>query len=148
MTSFWRNWLTIWSGAVALFGLILCGAAFEATDGVARTLLAAMGDAQPEFDRPLRFAVGLMGAVTFGWGMTLHVAFGAAHRLAPDQARPVWAALTIVTLIWYVVDSAVSIAAGFALNAVSNTVFVIAYLIPVLASGVLTTTERDPLFAR
>ena len=39
MSTFWRNWLSIWCWAVGLFGVVLAGGAFAATSGPARLLL-------------------------------------------------------------------------------------------------------------
>jgi hypothetical protein len=144
MSSFWRSWLTIWCAAVGLFGLVLTGAAFESTDGVARALMTVMGPVAPVFDAPLRFSVALMGAVTLGWGLTLAITIRALDHVPTAQAAPLWRALTGAVVIWFVVDSAVSIVTGFALNAASNAAFLLAYLIPVLASGAL---RQDQLAA-
>ena len=42
-----------------------------------------------------------------------------------------------VTVIWFVIDGLLSPATGFALNNLPNTALAIAYLVPLLASGVL-----------
>lgn len=137
MSGFWRGWLNVWSAVVVVFGLVLAGAGLDATDGVTEMLFGVMGPSGSfEWTPHLRFATALMGAVTLGWGLTFFAAFGAAHRLS-DQAGPVWRALTIAALVWFVVDSALSVATGFWLNAVSNTGLMIGYLAPVLISGVL-----------
>ena len=31
MSTFWRNWLLVWSVGVLIFGVVLAGGAFEAT---------------------------------------------------------------------------------------------------------------------
>ncbi len=85
-------------------------------------------------DQPIvRFGIGLQGALTLGWGLTMMALIEAAKTLD----APVWRKLTLALVVWYVIDSAISIATGLALNAVSNTVLMAGYLIPVLASGVL-----------
>lgn len=120
-----------------IFGLVLAGGGLEATDGVADVLYGFMGPPGGfEWTPHLRFATALMGAVTMGWGLTFFAAFGAAHRLG-DQAGPVWRILTVASVLWFVIDSALSVVTGFWLNAVSNTGLMIGYLVPVLASGVL-----------
>lgn len=137
MSQFWRSWLTIWCGGVALFGLVLMGGAFAATDGPVRLLYALFNPAaEAVFDAPLRFSVALVGAVTFGWSLTFGVAIRAAHLLGA-QGRPIWMGLIFSALAWYVIDSALSIATGYALNAVSNTIVIAAFLLPILLSGVL-----------
>jgi hypothetical protein len=85
----------------------------------------------------MRFSVALMGAVTLGWGFTILFLLPAIHA----AGAPAWKGLTAALFIWFVIDSAFSVATGFALNAVSNTGLLIAYLIPVLASGALKTAR-------
>jgi hypothetical protein len=137
MSGFWRGWLNVWSVVVVIFGLVLTGGGLEATDGVAQMLFGVMGPLGGfEWTPHLRFATALMGAVTMGWGLTFFAAFGAAHRLG-DQAGSVWGMLTVAAVVWFVVDSALSVATGFWHNAVSNTGLMVGYLVPVLASGAL-----------
>lgn len=137
MSSLWRNWLTAWSVVVVIFGLVLAGAGLEPTDGVAEALLSIMGPSGGfEWTPHLRFATALMGAVTMGWGLTFFAVFGAANRLG-DPAGPVWRLLTLALVVWFVIDSVLSVATGFWLNAVSNAGLLTGYLVPVLASGVL-----------
>ena len=140
MSNFWKTWLTVWCWVLAIFGLVLAGGAFEATSGPVRLLFSLFGGVPDlDLDKSLRFSVGLMGAVTFGWSLTFAAAFRAAHLLG-DRAQPVWAMVTVGVMAWYVVDSAISVATGFAPNAASNTLLVIGYLLPVLRSGVLGKT--------
>ena len=144
MTKFWRNWLTIWCWGVAGFGVILAGAGFPATQGPTQLLLTILYDGGAvELDQLARFAVGLMGALTMAMGMLIGIGVGAANALGPAGA-PVWRRLVLAVAAWYVVDSAISCANGFSLNAVSNTLIMITFLIPVLASGVLRGADRVP----
>lgn len=137
MSEFWRRWLVVWCWAVGLFGVVLAGAGLEATSGPVRLVFALLGPGQPlVLDDPMRFAVALMGAVTLGWSVTLLAAVQAAHALG-DRAAPVWKLLTTGVIGWYVVDSCLSVATGFPLNALSNSILVAGYLLPVLRGGVL-----------
>ncbi len=137
MSTLWRNWLTVWCWLVIAFGLVLAGGGLEATDVAVETLFGIMGPPGGfEWTPHLRFATALMGAVSLGWGLTLLAAFSAAHRLG-DQAGPVWRMITVAAVVWFVIDSALSVATGFWLNAVSNTGLILGYLAPVIASGVL-----------
>ena len=137
MSIFWKRWLTVWTAAVGMFGVVLGGAAFAATSGPVEALLRALNPAgRPEFDPALRFAVALMGCVTLGWGATVYAAMRAAWRMGP-QARPLWLGLTAAISLWFVTDSTLSIATGFGLNAVSNAAFFAAFLFPVWRSGVI-----------
>lgn len=140
MTGIWKAWMTIWAVGVVVFGGLLAAGACPGIDKPAHVLLTLFGNL-PEggailSDRAMRFAVGLMGAVTIGWGLTILF-------LLPSVAAAgatAWRALTLALIVWYVIDGAISIATGFGANAVSNTALAIAYSIPVLASGVLRTS--------
>jgi hypothetical protein len=138
MTKFWQNWLTIWAAGVAIFGLVLAGGAFEATDGITQQLFALFQNPLPDtLDRHHRFAIGLMGAVTLGWGLTYLVSFRALHALDRGVAAPLWQGMTLAALTWYAVDSTISVATGFWMNAVSNTVLIALYLVAMIKSGAL-----------
>jgi hypothetical protein len=133
MTKFWQNWLTIWAVGVIMFGLALAGGAFAATDGLTRQFFALLQNPLPATpDQHLRVSIGLMGALTVGWGLTYLVSFKALHALDRAVAAPLWQGITLASLSWYVIDSAISIATGFWLNAVSNTVLTALYLVAVI----------------
>lgn len=137
MSGFWRNWMNGWCWGVALFGLVLAGAGLEATSGPTRLIFGLLnGPESLELNAQMRFSVALMGAVTLGWALTLRAALGAAHQLG-EHAGPTWRGITASLLVWYVVDSALSVATGFGLNAVSNSVILAAFLLPILRAGVL-----------
>lgn len=137
MSKFWSGWLNVWCWGVLLFGALLVTAAMPGLDGAARAvfvLFSAMPENAASFGQPaVRFGLGLQGALTIGWAITMF----AMLRAADTIGAPIWRALTFALAVWYVIDSAISIATGFALNAVSNTALIIAYLVPVLGSGVL-----------
>jgi hypothetical protein len=137
MSKYWQKWLSLWAGSVALFGLILAGGGFAVTDGPVRFLFGFMAPEAFQPTQSLRFAVGLMGAVTFGWGCCFLALFAAIAKLDATAAAPVWRFATVATLAWYFVDSAISISNGFGWNAVSNSIFLILFLVPLLSSGAL-----------
>jgi hypothetical protein len=138
MSAFWKNWLNLWCAGVTLFGVILALTAFAPTDGLARLVFALFQTPLPDnMDNLHRFSIGLMGAVTMGWGITLYVAFQAAHLLDPAHAPRIWRSVTIVALVWYAVDSYISVATGYWMNAVSNTLIMALYLIAVMKSGAI-----------
>jgi hypothetical protein len=138
MTSFWQNWLKLWASGVILFGVVLASGAFAATDALVRPIFDMLGHPFPsEPDAHHRFSLGLMGAVSIGWGLTLLGMINAIFGLARDSAAPFWRAILVATMIWYVVDGYISYATGFALNIVSNTLLVALLLIPLIKSGAL-----------
>jgi hypothetical protein len=140
MTGIWKNWMTVWAWGVVAFGVLLTTGAFPGADGLVREVLVLFGNLPDGGtileERAMRFAVGLMGAVTMGWGLT--IAFLLPVISAAGSSG--WRALTLALAIWYVVDGLISVTTGFAANAVSNTALAIAYVIPVLGSGVLRTS--------
>ena len=139
MTSFWRTWLTVWCWGVGGFGVVLAGAGFAATLGPTQFLVGTLySGGALSFDEPLRFAVGLMGALTIGLALLVATGARAADALGAHGGQ-VWRMLTWSLVAWYVIDSAISCANGFSLNAVSNTLLMAGFLAPMLASGVLKT---------
>lgn len=137
MTGLWKTWMTIWCWAVGLFGLVLAGAGLPATEGPTRLLFGILGDpAAFHLDDQARFTIALMGAVTLGWALTMATAIKAATALGA-AGRPVWSGLTVSLLVWFVIDSSLSVATGYPLNAGSNTVILVTYLLPLWRSGVL-----------
>ncbi len=133
---FWQNWLYAWCAGVALFGLVLAGAAFEVTSGPTRAIFTLLNGDLVELTPHLRFSTALLGAISVGWSLTLVAAIAAAIRLG-RSSRSIWMMLTASVVAWYIIDSSLSIATGFGLNAVPNTVLVAGFLLPVLRSGVL-----------
>ena len=152
MSSFWKNWLTLWAAFVTVFGVVLALGAFPATDGIARALFTLFGSPLPQpMDADLRFCLGLMGAVTMGWGLSYAVLFAAIARVPRDAAAKLWRMTLAASAVWFVVDSTISIATRIPLNAVSNTALMIALLVPLLASGALTgasNRQTSPLSPR
>lgn len=138
MSAFWKSWLNGWCGAVTLFGVVLLTGAFEATAGPLAALYGLLGPEVPAFDPALRFSVALLGAVTIGWGLTLAAAVAAAHIVGAAM----WRRLTVAVVVWYVIDSALSVATGFALNAAPNTLFLLGWLLPMGASGAIGAPAR------
>lgn len=145
MSSFWKTWLTLWCLGVGVFGAVLYGAAYAATTGPAAAIFDLFGKPLPAQPDPhLRFAIGLMGAVTLGWAATLYAAFRAAWALYGEAGRAIMRIVLVTAVVWYVIDSAASLANGFTLNAVSNTVLLIALIIPLTASGALWQLKPRP----
>ncbi len=135
MNSFWQRWLDWWCVAVGLFGILVAGTGFDVTDGLGRIWLEMIGGYQLSVpDRGMRFGTGILGAVTFGWAASLFVAFRATHKLAVDQGA-IWRGYSVAMTLWCVLDSAISVSNGFALNAVTNTLFLIAFLLPLFRTG-------------
>lgn len=135
LSSFWSRWLLVVTLAITALGGVLACAAVPGLEGPTLALLALM-HGQTQLDETLRFAIGLMGAVTFGWGLTLMTIVRAAVA-HPDLSPALWRPVTASLALWWLVDSAISVSTGFALNAVSNTLLLAAWILPLQASGLL-----------
>ena len=137
MSGFWRNWFAIWCVSIGGFGTLLAGGAFPQTDGPAGLLMTLLqGGGEVSFDPALRFSFAVMGAVTIGWAVTLHLMIRAAIALG-DTGRPLWTAATAGMMCWFVIDCALSVATGFGLNVIPNLSLVTIYVVGLLGSGVL-----------
>lgn len=134
MTQTWTNMVKAWCLGVMGFGGAFALGVFPATDGFAQffyDLVAWPLDGAGGFDDGARFTVGILGAVTIGWGLTMLLVVDLAAR----YGAPVWRTLVIAMTVWLVIDSAISVVAGVPGNAVSNLVFYALFLAPVLAGG-------------
>lgn len=141
MSRFWRNWFSAFCLSLLVFGILLAGAAFEATAGPARVLLTLLGgSADISFDLPLRFSLALVGAVSIGWATAFFYTIGAAIDLGP-LGRPLWHGMTTAVIVWFIIDGSLSVATGFAHNLVPNTLLLAQYLIGVSGSGVMRSAR-------
>jgi hypothetical protein len=137
MSAFWRIWLIVWACNVILFGAIIAGGAFEATSSPISALYDLLQGPGPITNDPaLRFSLAVMGGVSIGWGVTGLLAILAAIKLG-DRGQPVWNAVTLGLIAWFISDSALSIATGYGLNVVPNILLLGGYLIPLVANGKL-----------
>ncbi|WP_448586779.1 hypothetical protein [Thermaurantiacus sp.] len=129
MTGLWRSWFRLSCGGVIAFGLRLSAGAFEATSGPARLVFALIGRPLPAILDPFHhFLLAVLGAVTMGWGLTLLVVMD--HASGPVSATGLAAAI----LLWFVVDSGLSVATGFPRNVLPNTLILAGVLLPLLAA--------------
>jgi hypothetical protein len=132
----WRVWLMLVAAGVGVFG-----SAMVITPTVPERLFtwmlfgdgfpAAFGDAEVEY---VRFVAGVLGAVMVGWAVL--ILFVAAFPLRRNE-RWAWEAVVASLAVWYVMDSALSVATGYGENALLNTVIVLAFL-----PGLLGTRPR------
>lgn len=136
MSGFWKGWIQVWCWATLLFGVGCLSAAHPSVDFGIRTYYDALAwpiDGVNELTPGVRFATSVLGAVLIGWSILMFGAVRVAHR----GARELWGWMTLCVVVWYVTDTAASVITGFPLNATGNTVFLITWLIPMLATGVL-----------
>lgn len=114
----------------------------EATSGPTRVVFQLLNaPANLELNAGMRFAVGLLGAVSIGWSMTLFAAIRLATSVDKRTAAPFWTLLTLSIAGWFLIDSAISIYTGFWRNSVSNVLIVGTFLLPLLRSRVFSAKE-------
>lgn len=141
MSGFWRNWLTVWCWAVGVFGAVLVGGGLEATSGPARLIFGILDGPEPlDLNAQMRFSLAVMGAVTIGWAVTAAATIQAAILLG-ERATPVWRGLVAGVLVWFVIDTPMSIATGYGMNAIPNLILLATFLLPIIRSGVLRASS-------
>ncbi len=136
------RWLTIWCGALAALGVAVAGAATDATSAPVRLVFAVIGVPELRLDAHMRFTLAVLGAVLIGWSLTLLGASRVAHRLGGEHGRAAWRWVAVALVGWFAIDSTLSVLTGFPLNAVMNVIFLLAFLAPMVRSGVLTDATR------
>jgi hypothetical protein len=143
--AFWENCLHAWVWMTIGFGLLFAGAGVSGLDAGAGLFYWVVSggtvDASDFATPGMRISVSLVGAVMLGWGCAMLAVYRACGA---DVA--VWRGLSRAVLVWYVVDSALSVATGFPINAVSNTAFVALFMVPAVKLGFFSreTASRSP----
>ena len=136
MSKFWMTWLDLWCVFVILFGVVLAATGIEGYEAGTRLLLTLQNPTvTPAFSDVERFAFGLTGAITIGWGLTFFYFFRAArgNHMADKMYRQAF----VVMIIWNLIDGYISYVTGFGLNIVSNLALSLGLVIPLYMSGKL-----------
>lgn len=130
---FWQRWLFVASLLVVIFGLAL---AFLNQTPLFDFLFNSQ--INPQFWRTRypgadivqfqRWIYGVLGATMAGWGVFL--AF-VAHVPFRRQERWAWTCMTVGLLLWYTVDTVISVI-YVPFNAAFNTVLLVALGLPLL----------------
>lgn len=131
-SSHWDRLLMLVVVAVALYAIGLVVAGLWLGDTVFNTLGFGpedgnVVDTQREY---VRLVYGILGAVIVGWMTTIgFIAFG------PLRRREAWAwwALVASALIWFVLDTGLSLLLGFVGHALFNLVFAVGLAVPLAA---------------
>lgn len=131
---FWFRWLQGVTAGTILFGLALACLPELTRQGFSLLLYGTAGALTafgPAVQPYLTLAHSVMGSVMVGWGLalwlTLHGPFRRGERHGWD--------LFVISLVgWYVPDTTVSLWTGLWPNAVLNTIFGLAYSLPLVAT--------------
>lgn len=136
MNDFWKTWLDIWCLGIMVLGCVLAGAGLVGFEGGVRHFLNLLNPTNPPvFNDVERFAFGLMGAATIGWGLTLFYFFRAAH--ASNMGNKMYRQAFVVIIIWNLIDGYISYLTGFKFNIVSNLLLSLNMVIPLYLTGKL-----------
>jgi hypothetical protein len=127
----WWYWLVI----IVTSGLTLLGIGFSIVPDVMQSVINQVfftpsqveNIFTEEVNSFLKFIYGVLGSVMIAWSVTLLFILAGQFRRGESEG---WNTITVSILIWFIVDSAISILTGFWQNAVSNTVFLVLAAIP------------------
>lgn len=118
------------SGATAAFGLMIALGAHERTDGLLRwfadLLFWPLGDPAMLTDEAQLLAA-ILGGVMVGWAVLFWMLTDA---LAAEQPTLLKKLVFTSIAVWFVVDSAASVASGGWLNVVGNIGFLALFVLP------------------
>lgn len=131
---FWQRWLVVATSVVAVFGLVLVFSPLFARwlfgwilFGSATGLVRLGAAAQPY----LQLVHGVLGAVMFGWSLALLLVVVGPFARGEWEA---WRTIAASLAAWFVLDTVLSLVAGFWPNAVLNTVLVLLFAVPLTAT--------------
>lgn len=145
---FWQKWLFGFGLYLAVFGLImalfsqsrLMDIVFNSQIDPTFWDLPGPSAAASEFQA---FVYGVLGATITGWG--IFIAFIARY---PFKAKEPWAWYCIATgvIVWFLVDTAISLRFGVRFNVMVNTLFVVLALLPLVFTRkhFATSTPNTP----
>lgn len=133
-SSFWDRWLVLVGWGLIVFGLLLTllsgSRVFDLLFN--RPVDAAFWSIRPDGIEPFRaWVYGVLGATLSGWATC--IVFIARHPFRRRE-RWAWDCLCAGVTLWYVVDTACSIAFGVWFNVGLNSVVVVLVFAPLLAT--------------
>jgi hypothetical protein len=134
MFEFFRLWLIVLCAAFALGGTalaILSGTRALAFMDKMMEHVSPAATRERGADQLLNWMSAVAGSVMAGWGLTLLILVANAYS---TREAWVWWSIAGGLALWYPLDTARSIYARVYLNAVGNTVLLIAAAIPLLAT--------------
>ena len=128
----WCHLLTLIAAAVMGLGLVLV---LWPSSGVFNLVVFYSLSMPPDFSAAaiayVEFVYGVLGAVLIGWmAMVIALVRGPFRRGEPIA----WTMLATSTSIWFVIDTAFSLAMGFWQNAVLNLALFCLFAVPLIAT--------------
>lgn len=132
----WLNWLLIVCLLLIVFGLALVFLpdAMQNVIGVNFYNWPLPEDGYSQISTIERnyhmFLYGITGGMLVGWGVLLTFV---ANGPLKYGSRWAWGAMVICLAIWYVLDTGISLATGFSINAIFNSMIAVSFAVPLLA---------------
>jgi hypothetical protein len=133
---FWQKWLLVLSGVIVVFGLAL--AVFNQTpvfDALFNRQINpafwTQAEITPQISAFQQWAYGVLGATMAGWGVFI---LFIVHEPFRRRERWAWNCLAFGIGLWFVVDTALSIAANVIFNAAFNSLLLVLILPPLIAT--------------
>jgi len=129
--SFWQRWLLVVGLVIAAFGMVMAlfngTIVFELFNGQIDPVFWGAGDMPEAATRFRQWVYGAWGATVAGWG--IFIAF-IAHYPFRHKEKWSWNCLAVGLLVWYLVDTAISLYFKVYFNAVFNTLLLILVALP------------------
>jgi len=131
--SFWQKWLFAAGLLIAAFGILM--AFFNGTflfqimnSQINPVFWGAVNISESDADFQ-KFIYGVLGATMAGWG--IFIAFLARYPFR-NRERWAWNCITAGMLIWYSIDTSISLYFNVYFNAALNTLILIVFALPLL----------------
>jgi len=134
IATFWFRWLQGATAGTIVFGLALVALPELTRQGFSLLMYGeagALAGFGPGVQPYLTLAHGVMGSVMVGWGLALWLTLRGPFRRGERHG---WDLFVISLVGWFVPDTTLSLWTGLWLNAVLNTVFGLAFALPLLAT--------------
>jgi hypothetical protein len=140
---FWIRWLIVASAGVVVFGLMLAFFPNMPLLGPINDQLEtvfALDPPSPGFHPFQHWIYGAWGATIAGWGLLVSFTVWLPLR---KKERWAWYALTSSLLLWFLVDSGLSLLFRITDNVILNTLFLLLLGTPLLALRAILLSDRS-----
>jgi zinc transporter ZupT len=127
----WQKWLVVLGGVITAFGVLLAlfngTPLFDIFNQQINPVFWKTPDAINSAREFQQWVYGVLGATMAGWGV--FVTF-IAHVPFKRKEKWAWTCLTTGVLVWFCLDTAISLQFRVYFNVAFNTAFLVAALVP------------------
>ena len=136
-----QNGLRLAAGVTTITGFALALAAIPVLNLPVRVLadllIWPLDQGQTLGTSETRLVLAIGGGVMVGWGLMIWQLAGEPMQRAPEATRAI---IRTSILVWFLVDSLASVAAGVPLNVLGNALFLALFLVPMRGSRTVALT--------